>query len=79
MALALDLQPPRTDIPSIERAILETLAYSDVFDYPLKLDELHRFLTRPALLEELTECLSESNFVEFKDGFHFIKGRADIV
>ncbi|MBI2331068.1 MAG: hypothetical protein HYU84_02650, partial [Chloroflexi bacterium] len=42
---------------SLERAILETLAYSDVFDYPLTLDELHRYLTYPAAKDELLNCL----------------------
>ena len=31
-------------IGTLERAILETLAYSDVFEYPLRLNELHRYL-----------------------------------
>ncbi|MEW6400942.1 MAG: hypothetical protein AB1649_04030 [Chloroflexota bacterium] len=79
MALELDLQPLRTDISSLECAILETLAYSDIFDYPLKLNELHKFLTSSATLEELASCLSESDLVESKDDFYFLKGRADIL
>ncbi len=79
MALAFDLQPPQTEFSSFERAILETLAYSDIFDYPLKLDELHRYLTTPASLEQVAACLSQTELVESKNDFYFLKGRADIV
>ncbi len=79
MTIAIDLQSLRTDISSLQRAILETLAYSDVFNYPLTLDELHRFLTISASVEELRSCLNEFDQVESKDGYYFLRGRAEIV
>lgn len=64
---------------SLERAILETLAYSDVFDYPLTLDELHRYLTFPASKEELEACLNSLPSVASKDGYYFLPSRFVIV
>lgn len=57
---------------SLERAIFETLAYSDVFDYPLTLDELHRYLTFPALKDELLVCLKSLSTVSSRSGFYFL-------
>lgn len=66
---------------ALERAILETLAYSDIFEYPLRLDELHRYLH---LCVE-AECVSQSmdlllqGQVGEKDGYYFLDGRENIV
>jgi hypothetical protein len=43
--LDLSLQPMRLASSSIQRAILHTLAYADIFDYPLTTAEVHRYLT----------------------------------
>jgi len=61
---------------TLERAILETLAYSDLFEYPLHLDELHRYL--PVQVE--VECLPQTiellhDQVGEKDGIYFLAGR----
>lgn len=64
---------------SLERAILETLAYSDVFDYPLTFDELHYYLTFPASKEELNTCLHSLSSIASEDGYYFLPNRSAIV
>jgi hypothetical protein len=76
---ALDLLPAPADTSVLERAILETLAYSDVFDYPLRLDELHRYLTVAVSLPELVDCLPQCEKINTRDGYYFLKGREEII
>jgi hypothetical protein len=65
---------------SLERAILETLAYSDIFEYPLRLDELHRYLPTLADVDELPIVLSALNAqVGKSNDFYFLRGREEIV
>jgi hypothetical protein len=62
------------------RAILEALAYSDIFNYPLRLDELRRYL--PVHLNELdlsAELLQLNGRIGFQDGYYFLAGRQAIV
>lgn len=64
----------------IGQAVLETLAYSDVFDHPLRLAELHRYLPLSATPAELQATLrSGIAGVESRDGYYFLAGRAEIV
>ncbi|MCL4531259.1 MAG: hypothetical protein M1282_17865 [Chloroflexi bacterium] len=78
LELTLRLSSPR--ITSLERAILETLAYSDVFDYPLRLDELHRYLTAPATPDELTAALLHLNgIIGTQASYYFLAGRDGII
>lgn len=58
-----------------KKAILRTLAYADVFDYPLKENEIFRFLISN-FQKELPTLSSE---VSKKEGFYFLKGRKRIV
>lgn len=64
---------------SLERAILETLAYSDVFDYPLTFDELHRYLTFPASKGELKVSLDSLSYIISEDGYYFLPNRSFLV
>ena len=79
MSLAFATKPALLNISPLERAILETLAYSDVFDYPLTLDELHRFLTIPATVAEIQECMLGMKNIAFANGYYFLAGRNEIV
>ncbi len=56
-------------------AILKTLVYSDIFDYPLRLDEIEKYLigTRAG------EILIDRKLIGGKEGFYFLKGREEIV
>jgi len=79
LSLAFATKPSLLNISPLERAVLETLAYSDVFDYPLTLDELHRFLTFPAMVTEIQECISDMKNIAFDNGYYFLAGRSEIV
>ena len=65
---------------TLERAILETLAYSDVFEYPLRLDELHRYLPLQAKIGSLPQTIELlHDQVGEKDGYYFLARRDAIV
>jgi hypothetical protein len=73
---------PSTRIPqpSVERAIVETLAYSDIFEHPLRLEELHRYLPVRAEVGELPLALkSLQELVCTQDDVYFLAGREEIV
>jgi len=64
----------------LEQAVLETLAYSDIFEYPLRLEEIYRYLPMSVSAEELPAALKALNGrVGEKDGFYFLVGREEIV
>lgn len=68
-----------------EIAILKTLAYFDIFDYPLTLVEIHKWLYRPQAacrLSEISRALEGENLkgrVENSRGFYFFPGRKEII
>ena len=63
----------------LQNAIIETLAYSDIFDYPLKVDELRRFLVISASLHEVEQSAAEMKDISFRDGYYYLAGRDEIV
>jgi len=65
---------------NIERAALETLTYSDIFDYPLRLDELYRYLPVRTDKQELEERLNSAHGqIQQQGGFYYLAGRNEIV
>ncbi len=66
----------------LEQAVLKTVAFFDVFDYPLTAIEVHKWLYQPdqrySLLEILVALSSDSlaTQLETKNGFYFLIGRA---
>jgi len=79
-ACAGSIVSPNMFAGNLERAILEALAYSDIFDYPLRMNELHRYLPSHAQVEQLSIALdSLGGRVGEQDDFYFLTGRDKIV
>ena len=73
-------------LSNVSKSILATLAYFDIFDYPLTLGELHRNLFFPqakkAELPDILELESAqkrlNRYIDSVDGFYFLRGRTEI-
>jgi hypothetical protein len=64
---------------SLTQAISHTVAYSDIFDYPLTARELHRYLTcAKASFEEVAQALEETPLTQIGDYFT-LRGREKLV
>ncbi len=65
-------------LPLLHRAVLVTVLYGDLFDHPLTVGELHRFLTAPCpdreALERAVEAL-DGRYLGTDRGFVFRRGR----
>jgi hypothetical protein len=71
------------DFSPLERAILWTVAYADVFDYPLRVEEIHRYLIGlPAGIEQVRETLSAGrlvpDFLARAGHYYLLPGREQI-
>jgi hypothetical protein len=76
--------PTRPGLKPIETAILHTVAYVDVFDFPLTLPEIHRYLMAiPATLEQVEAALSNGRLAPDRltccGDFFTLPGRENIV
>jgi hypothetical protein len=61
-------------------SVFHTLAYADVFDYPLTAPEVYRYLTSTkAKLEEVTRVLSDSPLFSRVGEYFTLHGREEIV
>jgi hypothetical protein len=62
------------------RSIFQTLAYADVFEYPLTAYEVYRYLGfADTTLEEVTGVLRESTLFSKVEEYHTLRGREEIV
>ncbi len=71
---------PLTNPNDLEKSILKTIAYYDIFDYPLTAMELWQSLWQyKCQLSELIFCLATSKvlkqYLETRNGFYFLKGK----
>jgi hypothetical protein len=71
-------------ITTRELAIARTVIYASLFDYPLTLEQLHRALIESDQSEaEILAVYDGSemlqHIIEYRDGFFFPVGRADLV
>ncbi len=63
-------------------AILKTLLYADIFNFPLEKKEVWKFLISKDKSDEknlFKNISAKDKFIEFKNGFYFIKGRKELV
>ena len=75
--------PAGVDAAAMDRAVLSTVAYGDVFDFPLQALEIHRYLhgvaaTTEATAAALARCCTHGALVE-RDGYYTLRGREGLV
>lgn len=65
------------------QSILATLAYHDIFDYPLSADEIHRYLIgkkfSPFHIKSELNKLTASSKIDRKQGLYYLKNRSKLV
>jgi len=67
---------------SAEKAVIKTLVYSDIFEFPLSYDELWRFLIspKPVSKKSLKEILNrQSQNFSVKNGWHYLFQRDSLI
>lgn len=63
----------------IKKAVVNTIAFFDLFNYPLTSKEIFHFLPTRIDFEQLLEVLENMELVEVNQGFYFLKGREEII
>ena len=64
---------------ALRASILKTLAYADIFDYPLTLNEINYWLIGPKAKYTSGVYLSTLPMVDHSQDLYFFKGRKSIV
>jgi hypothetical protein len=73
-----------TESDALERAILRTLLYSDLFDYPLTpVETAHYLIEQPVTVDEVRACLSRSSWLADRaiqlHGYVALRGREALI
>jgi hypothetical protein len=81
--LSLHFRLPLPAPDPIDGAVLGALVYADLFDYPLTLEEIHRYLIAiPASLAEVSERIARSSWLRERisqcDGVWTLRGRESL-
>lgn len=65
----------------LSRAILKTLIYADLFDYPLTEEEIwKRIIKIKNIIKNLSRVKSRNlKIIKYKNGFYYLRGREEIV
>jgi hypothetical protein len=73
---------PETRSQALERAILRTVAYADIFDYPLQAGEIQRVLIGAAASLKAVRARLEEGFLKgrlsWSDGYYTLPGREEL-
>jgi len=72
-----------SDISALGKAIIKTILYFDIFNYPLKQNELYNYCQyKSASVNEIkkeTESLVKEGYVRMKDDFYFVSDDLSII
>jgi len=64
----------------LKTAIIEVLVFFDLFNQPLTLFEIYKYLSIKATLPQILDVLESSvDIISMKNGFYFLLGRDKIV
>jgi len=65
---------------SLSQAIFKTVAYFDIFDYPLSTFEIWQYLPSAASLDEVIETIETNSLpLESRDGLFFLTCRSELI
>ncbi len=65
---------------TIQKAIVEALVYHDIFDYPLTIEEITKFLTQKSSVKQVKAALiTQNSKIESKKQYFYLKKRGKIV
>lgn len=68
----------------LEKSILKTVIYFDIFNYPMTVFEIWKYLYGfECELGDVVSCISNSDnikrYIETKNGFYFLKGKKELI